>query len=420
MRQVPYDIQTQFLNVLKEKQIPEPDTNAYKKWLRFYFDFCSKYHFTEIEKDTLPHFLQKLKEKNQPDVQRKQAQNAITLFYEMLAGGKKSGDKNSSVNPEEIWNNLLSDLYKEIKIRHYSPKTLKTYYNWTRSFKRYLTKKDPESLDSSDVKSYLEYLAIKKKVTRATQNQAFNALLFFYRHVLNKEFGDMSDTFRPKQRRRIPVVLSREEIDKIFEHLEHPCLLIAKILYGCGLRLSEGITIRIHNLNLEDEMLTIQSGKGDKARTIPIPKSIINDLKDHIENLKKLHKKDIKAGYTGVFMDGALETKYKNSAKEFAWQWLFPAKNLTLIPDKKEIRRYHFHETSFQRKIKKAVTKAQLTKRASAHTLRHSFATHLLKAGYNIRTIQEALGHSNVQTTMIYTHTIKSLQPKEIKSPLDF
>jgi site-specific recombinase XerD len=190
------------------------------------------------------------------------------------------------------------------------------------------------------------------------------------------------------------------------------------MLYGCGLRLSEALTLRIHNLNFDTQMLSVQFSKGQKSRSVPLPKTIIGELKSHFERVKKLYQMDINAGYHGAFITSSVEKKYPNAAKEFAWQWFFPAKNLTKIIEKNELRRYHLHETSIQKTIRNAVRKSMIAKRVSAHTLRHSFATHLLQNGYDIRTIQELLGHSDVRTTMIYTHTIQTKR-KDIRSPLD-
>ena len=202
--------------------------------------------------------------------------------------------------------------------------------------------------------------------------------------------------------------------------LSYPYDLIVKILYGCGLRLSECMNLRIHCFNFDTGILTVHDGKGKKDRTVPLPEKIIPALETHLESVIDLHQKDIKSGYAGTFLPSLLEKKYRNAAKELVWQWFFPAKTLTLIPESKEYRRYHLHHTHVRKAIKRAVRKAKILKRASAHTFRHSFASHLLQANYDIRTIQELLGHSDVRTTMIYTHTIKSRTIKEAKSPLDF
>ncbi|GJQ58442.1 MAG: hypothetical protein SCALA701_12430 [Candidatus Scalindua sp.] len=275
-------------------------------------------------------------------------------------------------------------------------------------------------MSSAEVKEFLTFLAIKRKVSASTQNQAFNALLFFYRHVIKKDFENLKDTPRAKRTRYIPVVLSRPEIDEIFMHLLYPYDLVSKLLYGCGLRLFECLNLRVQNFNFDTSILTIHDGKGKKDRTVPLPETIVPDLKAHLERVKNLHQMDLDANYSGVFLFDMLDKKYRNCAKELIWQWFFPAKTLTLVPETGEFRRYHLHESHVQKAIKRAVGKSKIAKRASAHTFRHSFASHLLQANYDIRTIQELLGHSDVRTTMIYTHTIKSQTVKEAKSPLDF
>jgi site-specific recombinase XerD len=196
--------------------------------------------------------------------------------------------------------------------------------------------------------------------------------------------------------------------------------LIAKLLYGCGLRLFECMNLRVNDLNFDTGILTVHDGKGKKDRTVPLPEKIIPELKDHLEFVISLHQEDLKSGYAGAFLPNRIEKKYKNAARELVWQWFFPAKTLTFVAEKNEFRRYYLHKTHVQKAIKRAVNTANIPKRASAHTFRHSFASHLLQANYDIRTIQELLGHSDVRTTMIYTHTVKSVTIKDAKSPLDF
>jgi integron integrase len=333
---------------------------------------------------------------------------------------KKNINVRAASEPRAGWKAAYDTLNDEIKVRHYSPKTLKTYSMWIKKFQAFVNSKDTRSLSSADVKEFLTFLAVKKRVSASTQNQAFNALLFFYRHVIKKDFGKHKDIVRAKKKPYIPIVLSREEVDAVIENLRYPYDLVVKLLYGCGLRLFECLNLRINNFNFDAGVLTIHDGKGKKDRTVPLPEKIMPELKVHLDRVKKLHQKDINSGYAGAFMFGLLEKKYKNCAKDLIWQWFFPAKRLTYIPGTKECRRYHLHESHVQKAIKDAARNAQITKRVSAHTFRHSFATHLLQANYDIRTIQELLGHSDVRTTMIYTHTIKSRTLKEAKSPLDF
>ena len=323
-------------------------------------------------------------------------------------------------NLKEKWKNALTALTHEIQVRHYSPRTLKSYRNWNIDFQKFVHFKAPESLDTDDVKQFLTHLAVERKVSASSQNLAFNALLFFYRHVLGKEFGKVDGVVRAKKCPYIPVVLSRDEVDRVLLNLPYPYDLTVKLLYGCGLSLFECLNLRVDNFNFDGGVLTIHDGKGKKDRTVPIPDMLTSELKSHMDRVYHLHQMDLGSGYDGAFMFDSIEKKYKKAGKEFIWQWFFPAKNLTRTKDAKEIRRSHLHESHVQRAIKDAVARARLTKRVTAHTFRHSFASHLLEAGYDIRTIQELLGHSDVRTTMIYTRTVKAKPQKAIKSPLDF
>jgi len=318
------------------------------------------------------------------------------------------------------WTPVYQGLKSAIKVRHYSPKTLKSYRNWIRQLQSFVKSKALSLLTVEDVKDFLSFLAVKRQVAASSQNQAFNALLFLFKHVLEKDFGKIEGVVRAKRKPYIPVVLSRNEIDKIIKCSHHPYELIIKLLYGCGLRLGECMNLRLQQFNFDAGVLTIHDGKGKKDRTVPLPKSLMPELRKQLECVIDLHQADFASGYSGVFLPALLEKKYINAAKELAWQWFFPAKTLTRIPETEEYRRYHLHDSHVQKAIRAAVRQAKIPKRASAHTFRHSFASHLLQANYDIRTIQELLGHSDVRTTMIYTHTVQSVTLKEAKSPLDF
>ena len=460
MRNVPAYIQAKFKATLNSKDIPVNQHVHFLKWLRFYLDFCDKYAFDSYDPQSIPHFIAKLQSKRQGAFQQDQASQAVHMYlaispqetkeatatsYENGPGGQVAvardivdnspnvglnedkGDTGSSLasNPapspvDDPWGIAIQSLTETIKVRHYSDKTLKTYTTWVYKLRSYSQKDDPQTLTTADVKSFLSFLAVQKHMSASSQNQAFNALLFFFRHVLGQEFGQIEGVVRAKQRPYIPVVLTREEIDKVIQHLSSPFDLVVQLLYGCGLRLFECLGLRVNAFNLDFGILTIHDGKGKKDRTVPLPQTLMPQLKHHLEKVKELHEKDLEAGYDGVFMFDRIEQKYKNSAKELVWQWFFPGTYLTHIPETGQRRRYHLHESHVQKAIRHAVRKAQIPKRVTSHTFRHSFASHLLQANYDIRTIQELLGHSDVRTTMIYTHTIKSQTQKEAKSPLDF
>jgi integron integrase len=237
--------------------------------------------------------------------------------------------------------------------------------------------------------------------------------------VLKKDFGDQRDVPRAKRSSYVPTVLTRGEIQEVLARMGQPYQLIAKLQYGCGLRCFEAVKVRVKDFNFDERMLTVK-GKGNKSRTVPVPDLILPELLAQLASVKKQHADDLAAGYAGVFLEDQLEKKYPNAPKEFQWQWFFPQRSLTNIAASGEKRRYHVHESRFGDAMYHAVQKAQLTKRVTTHTLRHSFATHLLQANYDIRTIQTLLGHSDVRTTMIYTHCVPSRTLKDLKSPLDF
>lgn len=473
MIDVPHELRVLFDARLAGEPVPERLYPFYRKWLRYYWDFCRKYRHDPESRKSLAPFLEKLAEKKQSEQLRKQATHAITIFYDGCSGYVPSGStqltQNEGMNhyervsktsrydgsggstfgketraekagnalkksgvpairepekPDSLdgtdWGAAFAGLKSEIALRHYSPKTLRAYAIWVRKLKVFTRNKNPALLNSPDVKEFLTHLAVKSRVSASSQNQAFNALLFFFRHVLKKEFGEIKDVPRAKRKPYIPVVLSREEVDRVIASLSPPYDLVLKLLYGCGLRLFEGIKLRVQDFNFDAMVLTVHDGKGKKDRTVPLPEKILPQLKLQLDSVSTLHEKDLKARFAGAFLDNRLGTKYKNAATELSWQWFFPAKTLTFVPEENAYRRYHIHETHVQRAIRAAVKRARLTKRASAHTFRHSFASHLLQANYDIRTIQELLGHSDVRTTMIYTHTIRTTTLKEKKSPLDF
>lgn len=446
---VPQAVLSQYASILKKNEITGALADDYRKWLRYYFDFCDKYPVPDSKSERVRLFCEKLRDKKQTEQQQQQAAHAISLFFEMQrqdettisqvfhSPGEATGTsaqpqqppvrrgsshycaagyEEKSDSPE--WDAVLATLAGEIKVRHYSRKTLKTYAQWSRRFQRFLKNKPPQELATDDVKAYLTYLAVKCNVAASTQNQAFNSLLFLYRHALKNEFGDLRDVPRAKKSLYIPMVLSRPEIDAILGQLSYPFNLFVKVLFGCGLRLFEGLQLRVRDFNFDDAVLTIH-GKGKKDRTVPLPQTIMAELKARIEEVGKLHDRDLASGYDGVFLDDAVEKKYPRAPKEFIHQWIFPQESLTLVEETGERRRYHLHETELQSELYYAVRRARIPKRVTAHTFRHSYATHLLQAGYDIRVIQKLLGHASLKTTMIYLHCVPVRTIKEPRSPLD-
>lgn len=440
-------VMNQYDAALKSLGIPISQHTEYKKWLRFFCDFCAKYSVPDSRAEQVRLFSEKLREKKQTEAQCKQAAHAVSLYFELQKGKPQQIEKSTIVSSVIVtppvyqsiasrrmsqysvagyeeksdspeWDAVMEKLAGEIKVRHYSRKTLQTYAQWSRRFQRFLKNKPPQELSTADVKEYLTHLAVKCKVAASTQNQAFNALLFLFRHALKREFGILNGVPRAKKSLYIPMVLSRPEIDAILKQLSYPYNLVVNVLFGCGLRLFECLQIRVGDFNFDAGML-LAHGKGKKDRTVPIPESILAELKAQIGVVGKLHDKDLEAGYDGVFMEEDIEKKYPNAPKEFINQWFFPQRSLTKMEETGQMRRYHLHESELQKALYWAVRRAKIPKKVTAHTFRHSFATHLLQANYDIRVIQKLLGHSSLKTTMIYTHCVPVRTVKEPRSPLD-
>ncbi|OGW65247.1 MAG: integrase [Nitrospirae bacterium RIFOXYA2_FULL_44_9] len=309
-------------------------------------------------------------------------------------------------------------LREALKLRHRSYSTEKTYVMWLRQFQGFINGKQPQSLEGKDIQDFLSYLAVEKKVSASTQNQALNAVVFLYRHVFDKDIQGEINAVRARQNRRLPVVLTVNEVEKIFSEMSGINKLMARLIYGCGLRLQECLQLRIKDVDFEQSLVIIRSGKGDKDRPTMLPEAVKEELVKHITETRVIYEKDRNAKLNGVQLPGALERKYPNAGKEWGWFWIFPSQTLSMEPRTGVIRRHHVYHDSLQRAFRNAVIKAGITKQASVHTLRHSFATHLLEDGYDIRTIQELLGHRNLQTTMIYTH-VATKNIIGVRSPLD-
>jgi len=317
------------------------------------------------------------------------------------------------------WQQEYRDLEAAILLRNYSPRTLEAYRFWLVKFQAFVRSRPTAELAGQEVRGFLSDLAVRQRVAASTQNQAFNALLFFYRHVLRREFGQLDGVVRAKRHRYVPVVLSRSEVEALLGQLQPPYHLVGLLLYGCGLRLNECVNLRVQCFNLDSKLLTVHDGKGQQDRTVPLPGRALAEIRAQMEFVRRLHAQDLAAGYAGVFLPRQLEKKYKNAAREFIWQWFFPAANLTWIAAARERRRYHLHDSHVQGAVKQAAARAGIPKRVSPHTFRHTFASHLLLANYDLQTIQRLLGHSDIKTTMIYLQTVPSVTLKEAKSPLD-
>jgi integron integrase len=312
---------------------------------------------------------------------------------------------------------LLDRVRQAIRTRHYSRHTEEAYTFWIRRFLAFHGMRHPDEMGSAEVARFLAHLAIRRRVSASTQNQAFSAVLFLYRDVLHRELTGLESVPRAKMPERVPIVLSREEVGQILTRLQGSLRLMAALLYGSGLRLLECARLRIKDIDFDRSELTVRDGKGQKDRITLLPAGLSEPLRRQISRVRRLHDQDVAAGIS-VELPSALALKYPNASREWAWRWVFPALRTYRDSRSGERRRHHLHETVLQRAFHDAVRAAGLAKPASCHTLRHSFATHLLEAGYDIRTIQELLGHADVNTTMIYTHVLNR-GGRGVLSPLD-
>jgi integron integrase len=475
MRPIPALLQANFETLLRSGKIPVTRHVYYKKWLRLYLDFCRKHHVAPARRESLALFLQKMQQMRQSERQQRQATRAVSLYHELLQAEEKGQPPPSVAWPVSVaqqgaadqgmqtgadsaqkaarrarpasspagplpetappapatavaahpgppdgdgWQAEYAGLAAEIRNRHGSPHTLKVYRLWVRKFQTFTRSRPPASLTAVDAGEFLSWLA-KREVSASTRNQACNALLFFYRHVLHRELGQGEGVVRVRRRPAIPAVLSRAEIEAILGQLAPPYDLAVKLLYGCGLRLSECLNLRVQCLDFAAGVITVHDAKGEKERQVPLPEAVLPELLAWLESLKDLHQRDLTRKYAGVFLADVVEKESPEAAREFPRQWLFPAKDLTRVPATREYRRYHLHATQVQKAIKAAVGESGLGRRATAQTFRHSFASHLLQAGFDIRTIQALLGHRDIKTTRMYTRTVPEVTRKEARSPLD-
>lgn len=313
---------------------------------------------------------------------------------------------------------LLDTMRDVIRIKNYSIRTEMAYLNWVKRFIVYNNNRHPKELDSNDIKNYLTHLVVNQNVSPATQNQALNAIVFLYNHVLNIELGDFQNFQRAKKGRRLPHVFTHEQAVTVIANLDGDFKLLASLLYGSGLRLLEAIRLRVKDVELTRKQLTIREAKGNKDRFTILPTSLIEPLRLQIKKVALQHEQDLSDGFGEVYLPRALAEKFPNASKSLDWQYVFPSPRISRDPRSGKYFRHHLHETYLQKEIKKAVNKSHIKFPASSHTFRHTFATQLLLNGYDIRTVQELLGHNDVSTTMIYTHVINKTADK-IKSPLD-
>lgn len=312
---------------------------------------------------------------------------------------------------------LLDRVRWHLRVKHYSIRTEQAYVDWIRRYILFHRKRHPEELGEAQISAFLNHLAINRRVAASTQNQALSALLFLYQQVLDRKL-QFIDTVRVQRPPRLPVVLTRAEARAVLAHIDGVYRLVAHLLYGSGLRLLEALRLRVKDIDFGYSQVTVREGKGGRDRITLLPERLKGPLRSHLARIRELHRQDLARGHGAVFLPDALERKYPGAARSWPWQYVFPAATLSVDPRSGETRRHHLGEKNMQNAVKLAVRAAGLTKMASCHTFRHSFATHLLESGYDIRTVQELLGHRDVATTMIYTHVLNK-PGLAIRSPID-
>lgn len=326
--------------------------------------------------------------------------------------------KSNLVEARQLYQNELKSLLIEIRRRGYSIRTEQAYEAWVARYITYCQNRNPSELGEVEIVSFLQHLAVQRGVSASTQNQALNAIMFFYTQVLKKKLGDLGEFVRAKRPKRLPVVLTKSEVARILDSMSGIHRLMASLLYGTGMRLMDCVRLRVQDIDFEYRQIVVRNSKGKKDRVVPLPESLFEALKEHLQQVKILHENDVEKGFGEVFIPDALARKYPQAAKEWHWQYVFPSSRLSVDPRSSRTRRHHIHESSLQKAVKRAAKMINITKSVNCHCLRHSFATHLLEQGYDIRTVQELLGHANVSTTMIYTHVLNR-GGKGVQSPLD-
>ena len=313
---------------------------------------------------------------------------------------------------------LIDQLIEALRSRHYSLRTEQAYALWVKRFIRFHKMRHPKDMGEAEINAFLTHLAVDTKVSASTQNQALSALLFLYRYVFGIEIGDLGDVVRARKSQHIPIVMTRAEARAVLEQMTGDTKLMASLLYGSGLRLSECLCLRVQDVDIAGGEILVFSGKGNKDRVTVLPDNLKTPLQEHLIRVRAIHRLDLAAGWGRVQVPEGVRRKYPGAATDWRWQWVFPQRTRWTNPETHEQGRHHLDEAVLQRAVKVAVLRAGITKRVGCHTFRHSFATHLLEAGYDIRTIQELLGHKSVNTTMIYTHVLNK-GGRGVTSPLD-
>ena len=424
----------------KRDLVPEAHRSFYVSWVRRFLN--SEFGSNELaERDKVQCFADQLaRDSSVQEWQHRQALQAVSLFLDVYLkedgnrrealsgrgdasqsgerGRQDAGDTTGAKSGSGVsGQDAVVEMVKLLRLRHYAYRTEQTYVEWVGRYFKYTEAKGLEWDDTGSVRLFLSYLALQRKVASSTQNQALSAVLFLLRDTMKLEVGEVN-AVRAKRGPKLPVVLAVEEVKAILAETSGTAGLMLRLIYGGGLRISDAVRLRVQDLDFKNDLLFVRSGKGDKDRTTILPTRLCAELKAHLETVRALHEQDLAKGFGAVYLPNALAYKYPNAPKEWKWQYVFPSKNLSVDPRSGMTRRHHLSDKVLQSAMHRAVKSAGIHKHATVHTLRHSFATHLLMSGTNIREVQELLGHKNVETTMIYTHVIRELGNKP-QSPLD-
>jgi len=423
----------------------------YRNWVRKFIGFVQPRKWNQALREDVEQFLELMVREGKAGWQIAQANESLELFYKEvapmswaqrdwpptpssmelsdarpaavirppLAERNHSWDgKSDQGELEKRWEPFLEEVRETLRSQRYAYRTEQSYLEWVRRFLLFVRPAQRSSLDRKSLEDYLNYLSLERRVAASTQNQALNAILFIFRHILKEGLGSFEDVHRAPISRRLPVVLSKPEVASLFSQMRGVGRLIAQLLYGSGLRVVECVALRVKDIDFGNNYVVVREGKGGKDRIVPLPSTLIEPLKAHLNDVRGVWERDRASGQEGVFMPGALSVKYPAADKEWGWFWVFPSENQSVDPWSKKLKRQHMHEGSIQQLVKRSAKRAGLVKPVTPHTLRHSFATHLLEAGYDIRVVQELLGHSDVSTTMIYTHVLNK-PGIAVRSPLD-
>jgi integron integrase len=427
---VPEDVWRSYESALKKKAVPENNITHYKRWVRrFEAEFPAKLLRSRSARD-IEGFLSSLE--MDPSIlawQLKQAAEAISFFYREIfhrnwaldpispvSGGDREKENLPSGDPQARQH--LKNLRLCLASRRYSPKTIETYTLWVRRYLRFLMARKASKPTPELVKAFLEDLVVRQKLAEGTQRLALNAVAFFFGEVLNTPLGDLGGFAHSTRPRRLPVVLNRRETEALLAAAAGVCSLVIGLMYGSGLRLMEAARLRVKDVDFERRHITIRDGKGAKDRITVLPERFRGTLEKHLGLVRVIHEKDLERGRGAVTFWSALARKYPSAPREWGWQYVFPAGRLTVDPATGAVVRHYLHQSTVQRAVRVAAADAGIAKRVTCHSLRHCFATHLIEAGYDIRTVQELLGHSDVSTTMIYTHVLNR-PGLAVKSPAD-